>query len=480
LILLAAIRDIYRSHNDDLSETLALEYFGRRDRRTRAIVPKFIMNSTNDPVFQNSIVTPRSISEIRREASKKSNKLTNRKLLKAYLFLREEIEKEAKSPQGQFAPDFLVRLEEFLKERLAVIQIVVSDEADAFTLFETLNERGLELSVLDLLKNHLFKKSGTDIEASKRNWNEMSANLDDAVGVRFLRHYWVSRHGRVQAGRLFRQIRDATKTRQQATKLSEDLRQASELYAALSNSEHPIWADSPESTRNGIRTLRLLSAVQCYPVLLAAYNKLDLHDFGRVVWLMVVMAVRYSLVCEFRTGALEIRYAEISEGIAQGNSRRSAQVFKDLRDLYPSNAQFRQSFMTRQFTTSKHSRFLLRELEGASRRGQILPNTDTRMVNLEHIAPQTRNSHWHDIGDLKELEYDDWVHFLGNQVLLEAGVNKNIGGKKYSEKRKSFTKSEFLLTREVAEREQWTTNEIEARQSRLAQLASEHWSYEDP
>jgi hypothetical protein len=81
---------------------------------------------------------------------------------------------------------------------------------------------------------------------------------------------------------------------------------------------------------------------------------------------------------------------------------------------------------------------------------------------------------------LKELEYDDWVHFLGNQVLLEAGVNKNIGGKKYSEKRKSFTKSEFLLTREVAEREQWTTNEIEARQSRLAQLASEHWSYEDP
>ncbi|MCC6691541.1 MAG: DUF262 domain-containing protein, partial [Bacteroidia bacterium] len=39
-------------------------------------------------------------------------------------------------------------------ERMMFIQIVVEDELSAYTVFETLNSRGLSLTVTDLLKNY--------------------------------------------------------------------------------------------------------------------------------------------------------------------------------------------------------------------------------------------------------------------------------------------------------------------------------------
>ena len=43
------------------------------------------------------------------------------------------------------------------RTRARVINVQVSDEADAFLIFETLNARGRELTVADLLKNYLFR-----------------------------------------------------------------------------------------------------------------------------------------------------------------------------------------------------------------------------------------------------------------------------------------------------------------------------------
>ncbi|NQU23609.1 MAG: DUF262 domain-containing protein, partial [Candidatus Nealsonbacteria bacterium] len=282
LLLLAAIRDVYRENNDEMADQVQLEYSGRKDRRSRTIVPNFLMNDTNDEVFQKYIansVARRSIESAKKE---RTTRLTNRRLLEAYLFFREKLE-DATSVQGKFEPHLLADIEEFLSKKLTIILVTVSDEADAFTLFETLNERGLELSVMDLLKNLLFGKAKDRIEAVKRNWTEMTANLDDAVGVRFLRHYWVSEHGRVQAGKLFRDIRGKTQSKTSATALSTELCRTSMVYSALSTADHPFWEDYSPKLRDHIRTLNVLNAVQCYPVLWPVRKKMShllVEQFG--------------------------------------------------------------------------------------------------------------------------------------------------------------------------------------------------------
>ncbi len=50
---------------------------------------------------------------------------------------------------------------------------------NAYTLFETLNARGLELTTTDLLKNYFFSKvrAGTDIDALKRRWQKLIATV---------------------------------------------------------------------------------------------------------------------------------------------------------------------------------------------------------------------------------------------------------------------------------------------------------------
>ncbi|MCO4053052.1 MAG: DUF262 domain-containing protein [Bosea sp.] len=214
LILLAAMRNFYHENNDTLAQTLQSTYFGYVDRRTRETHPKFSMNTTNNETFKSFITSIKPQSAIDVELANRRLKLSNGKILHCYLNLKEKINKLC-TIDGRITLSPLADIEEYIKEKLSIIQIIVSDEADAYTLFETLNERGIELSILDLLKNHLFKVAGAGAsrEAMKQKWFETLSNLDDSQGSKFIRHYWVSKHGRVQAGALYRAIRDSARTK---------------------------------------------------------------------------------------------------------------------------------------------------------------------------------------------------------------------------------------------------------------------------
>jgi len=475
LILLAVLRDIYYENNDDLWKDIQATYFGRRDRRTREIVSNFIMNSTNDEFFQRFLANYASKDKISAALKRRQTRPTNKRLLQAYTYLRDRVVSLIGNGLEELNTEPLIDLEDFLSKKLTVILVTVSDEADAFMLFETLNERGLELSILDLLKNHLFGKSRNKIEIVKQKWLEMNTNLDEKTGVRFLRHFWVSKHGRIQAGRLFRDIRDRTGTLSAVVDLADDLSKSSFVYAALSGSSDPLWEDYSEDLRRNIRSLGDLGAIQCYPVLLAAYEKLDSDDFEKTVWIMLVMAIRYSLIGGLRTGALEIRYAELAYKITREEIKRAGAIVRGLRDLYPSDRDFLAKFTSKEVQVAKHSRFLLHELEIEARADGLEPTLDPRDLNLDHIAPKTQNQHWKDIGDLADTEYEDWVARLGNQVLLDSKINRELGGGPFEKKRPLYQQSKLLLTKEAGAVDSWSTSEISKRQQRLAELAVKRW-----
>ena len=73
---------------------------------------------------------------------------------------------------------------------------VIGEVADAFVLFESLNNRGMPLTPVDLIKNYLLaeseRKRVMDVDEAFQLWNEMLTNLGDnyATQERFLRHYY--------------------------------------------------------------------------------------------------------------------------------------------------------------------------------------------------------------------------------------------------------------------------------------------------
>ncbi len=77
----------------------------------------------------------------------------------------------------------------------------MSDESRAFVIFETLNDRGLNLSTSDLLKNHLFGTAGERLEEAKLRWARAMAPFSAATNLdrdTFLRHFWASKRGVVR------------------------------------------------------------------------------------------------------------------------------------------------------------------------------------------------------------------------------------------------------------------------------------------
>ena len=212
-------------------------------------------------------------------------------------------------------------------------------------------------------------------------------------------------------------------------------------------------------------------------MLLAAFYQFDWREFEKVARLMLVMAVRYSLICSFRTGALEIRYAEIAHKISQGSIKRPGAVFNTLKDLYPSDDTFLSHFRDKEVNIAKHARYLLRELEIQSGTPELEPTIDPRSLNLEHVAPKQRNQFWRNLGDLKGVEYQQWVSRLGNQTLLETRANREASSKAFKTKLAVFRKSSLKLTKALGKASQWNTDQIHKRQEALAQLAIDRWGY---
>jgi hypothetical protein len=68
--------------------------------------------------------------------------------------------------------------------------------------------------------------------------------------------------------------------------------------------------------------------------------------------------------------------------------------------------------------------------------------------------------------------------FLGNMVLVRANQNRDLANLPFDEKRKVYAKSGYDLTKQVAEYDQWTLDEIKDRQVWLAKLAVKTWSFD--
>jgi uncharacterized protein with ParB-like and HNH nuclease domain len=79
--------------------------------------------------------------------------------------------------------------------QLNFVQITVGSQSDAFILFESLNNSGIPLSAIDIIKNKLLaemeRKHQVDIDDSLERWQKIINALSDvAEQERFLRHFY--------------------------------------------------------------------------------------------------------------------------------------------------------------------------------------------------------------------------------------------------------------------------------------------------
>ena len=380
-----------------------------------------------------------------------------------------------KQLQGKFGGNFeageLSRLLDAASDRLLFIQILVSDELDAYTVFETLNARGTQLTVTDLLKNFVFSRFGQDenaIDVAEDQWNRITANREKEF-PKLLRHYWNSHHGVTRPPRLFKEIRESVKKHEDATALLDDLETSSLLYSALRNPADELWLELPQA-RQFVAEIDLFGVTQCYPLLFAAWEHLR-AEFVAVLRICSVISFRYITIGRLNTQPMEREYVDAARKIRQGALSNPAQIFANLKQIYVADEQFELDFANAKISTSNNQalvRYVLFALENQLSGNRRAYDSDNGTI--EHILPEHPDDLW--LEHFPEFTAD--VYRLGNYTLLEPGANKRIERKQIDEKKAAYLESAYKLSNGFGWSE-WKRSNLNARQKWMAKTATAVW-----
>lgn len=476
LCVIARLKELAESgvepkENLERAALLRGSFVGAKQPGSLVEASKLRLNRNDEDFYQGTLV------QLEKPASVRSLGDSEKQLWGAFTYFTKRIGEDFPDYSGQQLAEWIDAL---VSVRLLFIQVVVEDDMGAYTVFETLNARGLELTASDLIKNFLMslvsKKGKGDLDHVLKRWHRVTGQIGVRRLPEFLRHYFNSLHPFVRQERLFRRIREEVSSAEMAIQLVKDLEKAAVCYRALNDSEDDFWLDYPGASEQ-VRALLLFGVSQYKPLALAAFRKLKADEAVRVLKDCVTLSFRFNVISRLGTHELEKRFNEAALGVESGAATNAAGVRGLLAKVYVDDDQFRADFETfRQATSSKGKniiRYILCELERQNS-GQDL-NWITAKATIEHILPDNLDDHWATI--FSEDEHSRYVDRLGNYALLEHGKNKGIGQKPFSDKAAALATSQYGLTKELSSLGEWSPAMMIERQKKLARMATTVWRF---
>lgn len=470
----AAMRDIFSGRGDERASDVEREFLGKKNMSTRMLEPRLTLNAEDNDVFQHLI------SGRHAEAKQAATKDSHRSLIKASEYLRGKLDDLIIGLPAESWQQPLVQWHDYFLSNAKVIEVHVMNENRAFVIFETLNDRGLNLSTADLLKGHLFGTAGHRIEEAKSAWATAMAPFagqkDSAETDTFLRHFWASTRGVARVKALYSEIRKGVTTEQQAVDLAKSLAVSAPLWANMFERDAEFWKSYSDGAKSALEVLSALKVEQCRPLVLAAMRTWKKEEVAKLLRLIVSWSIRWFVVGGGSAGVTERLYAEAAQGLSDGTLADSQAVTAKFADFVPTDGAFAASFATHTVRRGWLARYYLVALE-KTRNGEaepeLVPNTDRSQVNLEHVLP--RNPNVDDWPAFIADELNDMKLLMGNQVLLRASDNTDLGNGPFSEKKDVLAGSQLELTREVGACDDWTPTTITERGVRLGDAAVATW-----
>jgi hypothetical protein len=451
------------------AEFLRARFIGESNPVSLLEQSKLELNETNRSIYEDYLVQGKTPPGLQRLDG------SNKRLVSALEFFEKAIgSTESIRNKGKQLAGLL---SDFAALGLLFIRITVTSDLSAFTVFETLNARGLELSTTDLLKNYLFSKMAPgDLVHLQRRWKQLISLTTQERFPEFLRYHLLCSHRKIRKEQLYKMVRDEVKTGNDVLMLMDQLEPRAEVYSAFRDPNSPFWSDR-RSVVEPLRELRLFRVTQIIPVVIAAYEKLDSDGFTRVLEMLVVLSFRYSVIGRQNTRSLEPAYSEAAIDILNGSAKTPRQIFDHLKVVYREDDSFMSDFREIEIEPSgvrkNLAKYILLRLEqDASGR----PNDfETDPATIEHILPENPGTEWKQ--HIDQSRWDDLALRLGNLIPLESSRNRQVANADYGLKRVQYEGSSYNLAKDIADEapETWSDSHIVERQKKLAKRAAHVW-----
>ena len=140
---------------------------------------------------------------------------------------------------------------------------------------------------------------------------------------------------------------------------------------------------------------------------------------------------------------------------------------------FPRDREFQSAFETKDMYLEFKPpliRYILYKFERNKTKEVVEPENTT----IEHILPQDTKL-WRDhLTDIGDNSYPEYTHKIGNLTLTK--LNAEMSNNPFSEKKKVYASSNYSITRELAELDDWSSKEIKNRCKEMAAEAVEIWS----
>ncbi len=460
--------------NKQRLDQLRQTYIGYLDPVTLVSRSKIKLNRNNNDYYQTYIVP------LADTLPQRGFRASEHLLRRASAWFEKKIEDYVKTTPPNDAGAKLASLVDVMSDRLFFTVITVTDELNAYKVFETLNARGVRLSSTDLLKNYLFSvvhKSDEhehEMEKLEDRWNGLVGRLAEEKFPDFLRTYWISRNGLVRQSDLFKVIRNKVHKREDAFNLMRGLEEDMDTYLGLIKPELSDW---PKDTKDHAKLLQLFSIRQPFPVLIAAKRILIEQDFEKLMKIFSNLSFRYNVICSSPTSEQEQIYSSLSSSISAGETNSLAEIIGKLKVLYINDEKFKVDFAEKIFSTKqgrnkKIVKYILCELE--YQKSGIKLDWEDNTHNIEHILPENpSNNDWSEFND---EEFENNLYKIGNMTLLKSSDNNKIQNYSYEQKRCVFKNSTLQITKDISDNYSvWDSNQIKNRQKKLADIATSIW-----
>jgi Protein of unknown function DUF262/Protein of unknown function (DUF1524) len=451
-----------------------------------------------------------------------SHNYQNQALKAAFDIIREWVGKQSLEKLGTF----LYRL----TNQAIVIRLDVSSAKDAFKLFETINNRGLQLSPTDIIKNFLLgnaaRFNAEALHAARESWTSLLLHLDGTDIDAFFRYYLMSlvktrltsaevtfnfksefmkqvveaqklpeRHIYVDVNAVSQKEDDESEGDYEVSAPDKSIRSKLELITfndflaklVLSAKVYGelilVKTKEPRIDRH-LRNLRMIKAIQTYGFLmhLRAGGCSD-NNFREILKLTENFVLRRH-VCRERSNETEALFAKL----CSVNPLEPIEATKSAyRELCPSDEKFKTEFYEASFPSNliDRARYCLEQIEIAKHGDYAeLYVLGSENVHVEHIIPQK-------IKTAKAIdEFGDWVVYLGessealhpkyvsrigNLTIFAGTLNIGASNNPFLKKKEAYENSAIKLTQELLAFPEFKFKEVEQRSMQLAEVALQLW-----
>lgn len=513
-IALCALANIHRENNDNshLKYVELLLVSPTYNSDSFAFDQHLILQYEDSNKILEVLLNGADNTEMLETYSKSKNTEAIENIFKAYKFIKEYFSEKNND-------DFL-KFSDYFLHKVVFMQIKTPSISDALKIFETINERGVGLNPMDLLKNLIFMQlSSSDFEKLNSKWKSITALLEKnkQKPLRFIRYFIMSNFI----------VKDTSK---EADVIRED-----EIYSWIKRHENECnykkdpfgFVDKIQenassyvkffNTNTDSRDINLAieniknlggpAFSQHYVMLLAAKElpeELFVYFTNQVEKLIL-----YYFVTKTQAKVWEAKFSRWADGLREviKSNNQSTKLNEFINNYFIPEQErleneFRSMFLNlRLDSLQKYKiKYILAKISKhvdsirlGEKGDQGLSYYLKQEVEIEHILPNSPTKDLLELFGGEEI-YNSYKNKLGNLTLLEKPHNIVAGRERFSEKISLYEQSNFYLTRSIVKKENvgnnssvtrtnerliefkdWSSDSIDKRQKMLLELALEIW-----